>query len=193
MSSIRAFFAIDLPENVKQEIQLMQETLQNHFRTNTVRWTRTHNLHVTLQFLANVKETDLVNLIKHVQTELDTMEEFDLELGALELFPSSQDPRIISLQMGPHDRLAELSHRIGQGILTTHYSIDERDFRGHLTLGRLQHFSQNSVPLENIALPAIKNFSVNKIVFYKSTPSEHASLYEPLAYLSLPPSELRLK
>src|SRR5689334_1611519 len=123
MSSIRAFFAIDLPEKVKTEIQIIQKTLEKQLKTNTIRWTQIHNLHVTLQFLPDVKENDLITLINNVKAELNTAGTFSVELGTLELFPTAHHPHLIAMQIGPYDDLAEISNRIGQGIINTHYPI----------------------------------------------------------------------
>jgi 2'-5' RNA ligase len=186
MPAIRAFFAIDLPESVQAALHHVQQSLQKHDVSHRLHWTQPVNLHVTLQFLKEVKSTDIDALIKNVSIELAKAATFELTLGQLELFPSSSRPRLISMQTGPHDDLSALSHLIGQGILNTHYPIETRPFRGHLTLGRFNDYHNKDFSFENIALPVIEKILVTEILFFQSSPSNEGSHYAPLARLKLP-------
>ncbi len=181
MSTIRGFFAIQIPAAMQTILQRAEKTLQQKHR---LRWTKPHNLHITLQFLKEIKTMDIENIVANVRKELSKMTSFELELGKLELFPSPVHPRLIALQVGPSETLAQLSHLIGQGILGAHYPIETRPFRGHLTLARFNGANQH-FPLEDLTLPPLQKFPVTEIILFQSLRGEEGSRYIPLAHIHL--------
>lgn len=183
MTNIRAFFAIDLPDSQKQQIETVIKLLRAYISNPQIRWTQPNNLHITLQFLAQIKESDLPVLTQQVQKTIQLIRPFDLLFDQLEWFPSHHHPRIISFAFSPSDALTQLVKTIGEGILATGYSIETRPFRGHLTLAR--------VPLlkKNISLPdtktKIKKIHVDTVTLYQSTPNKMGSNYIPLQHFRL--------
>lgn len=182
--TIRVFFAIDLTPEAVQHVTAISNVLQNKHKQHSIRWTKPHNLHVTLQFLAAVKEDDLDNLIKNVRAELSGSSAFELELGELELFPTPYRPHIISIRVVTQDIPADLAKRIGKGIAATGYEIEMRPFRGHLTLARLPR-NNKAFTLAEIPLPAINKIPVNEIHLYRSEPAQGSSRYTKLLSILL--------
>lgn len=179
MKPIRAFFAIDIPEEIKKWLTDMVHKLQKQPVPHSVRWSKSHNLHITLQFLAAVRIEDLEKLCFNVEHELKLFPEFELELGNLELFPNPKHPRIISMSFFPEEDQAILSKSIGEGIVKTGYDIEKRPFRSHLTLGRIQEMS-HELTLTSHQEPKIKSFTVHDVILYRSEPTHHGSIYTPL-------------
>lgn len=186
MKSIRAFFALSLPKPVQDTLEkilvLLQESMPTKHRVN---WIPLSKLHITLQFLRSIQLEHIPQLVENVQLQLKELPAFELEFGSLELFPSSHHPRIISLQVGPHDALNLLATAIGQGITATNYSVETRPFRGHLTLGRLRHFNPQHYQLEQIKLPPIPTALIADICLFESKLSKESSSYIPLAHIGL--------
>ena len=183
MEIIRSFFAIDLPEDMLESIQRMIEQLQNNMLS--VKWSKPHNLHITLQFLKDFRTDGLMALIENVRKTLEDTPPFEIELNHLELFPNSEHPRFISIAPKSNEALAIVAERIGQGILATHYPIETRAFRPHLTLGKFNFAPPAHFSFKNITLPPNKNFWVNEIVFYQSSPTEDGPRYIPLKRIEL--------
>ncbi len=54
--SVRAFLAIDLPEEIKETLGRIQSRLKNLLRgaERTIRWTRPSLIHLTLQFFGDI-------------------------------------------------------------------------------------------------------------------------------------------
>jgi 2'-5' RNA ligase len=173
MTTIRAFFAIDLPLETQEVIRELLEELKTKHPHDSIRWSKPQNLHITLQFLAALKLEDIPTLTSLVKEEINQIKPFEIELGNLELFPNAHHPRVISMQVGPQELLADLSARIGKKILAAGYDIEKRAFRGHLTLARLR----NNFSLEQITLQKLKPLSVKVIRLYQSKPSIHGSEY----------------
>jgi 2'-5' RNA ligase len=184
---VRVFFAIDLPVSAKEALGKYIGTLKKSSKSKSIRWTKPENLHITLQFLAEVKSEHLATLIKNVRNELNReWQHISLRFGSVQLFPSPYRPRVIVLEIGPQDLLSEISHLVGRGILGTNYEIDDRPFRAHLTLGRIKHpHGLNLSFLSDLSNPGIENIEIGEIALFRSQPQEEGSMYTVLERLEL--------
>lgn len=178
-TNIRAFFAIDLPEVIKRDIQDIIRQLQTRYDKAPIKWVRTEHLHVTLQFLESIKVQDIPKLITNVRHVLKDKRSIHIKLDGIELFPNAYKPRIISLKVDPENLLADLSKTVGNGIVQTGYTIEKRPFRGHLTLGRIKEV-RKPLLLDSYSPPPTPSFRANAIIFYQSEPSFDGSHYVPL-------------
>lgn len=180
MKSIRAFFAITLPKSTQASLKKVLASLQQIIPTQIIRWTALPNLHITLQFLHEIQYAHLLQLIEKIQIELKNTAAFQLELGELEYFPTLKHPRVIALQAGPADILADLANTIGRGIAAANYPVAPGLFRGHLTLGRIARMNSQLYSLEQIQLPSIPKAEISEICLFESKPGKEGSLYIPL-------------
>lgn len=184
MKAIRVFFAISLTKSTQDLVKQVLEPLQLTIPAESVCWIPLQGLHVTLQFLPKIKYAHLKNLIEWVHIELKTCKPFKLELGGVELFPTTDHPRVIALHAGPHHVLAGLAHAIGLGIAAADYPVQTGLFRGHLTLGRLANTYQ-PFSLEGIKLPPIPKIEIRDLCLFESKQDKDRALYIPLEYFSL--------
>lgn len=183
---LRVFFAIELPLAIKKKIDNdIISPLKKNFPKKTLRWTKPDHLHVTLQFLAALKPEDAETLIKNVNSLLNNAKMFHLLFGQVTLFPTPYQPRIISLAVGPNDRLSDLSKQIGEAISALDYPIETRPFRGHLTLGRFIRNNVKRISLKTIELPTIEHLLITELTLFKSEPTKAGSKYVSLARIPL--------
>lgn len=183
---IRIFFAIDLPASMKEELGQFISQLKKKSRSHAIRWTRPENLHVTLQFLAEVKSEHVPKMIEQVRMELEGhLPSISLELGKLTLFPSPYRPRVIVLDLQPQEDLALLSGLIGHGIRACNYETETRPFRAHLTLGRIKH--TQGVHLEFLSEVEKPNLRapVEEVVLFRSEPQPEGSMYTVIERVQL--------
>lgn len=139
MARIRTFIAVDLAAAVKDRLIKLQEQLG---RSGTgVKWTRPENLHLTLLFLGEVEELEVVSICRVVQQRARKHAPFSLEVAGLGAFPNTRRPKI--LWAGITDGVAELRalHAdLEEGLLDLScYRREDREYTPHLTLGRLSH------------------------------------------------------
>ena len=184
---IRIFFAIDLPQETKREVGRFIGTLKKKSKTNAIRWTKPENLHVTLQFLAEVHSEHLHLLMENVRTNMvGKLKSQALSMGKLHLFPNPYRPRVIVLELDHQEELAALSALIGHGIKATNYEVESRPFRGHLTLGRIKHAqSVNLNFLAEMDQPEITPVTVSEVVLFRSEPEQHGSKYTVMETIAL--------
>lgn len=186
MYSIRVFFALDLPPNIKEIIAKILSQLQKNNHPSTIlRYTQLNNLHLTLQFLAKIKADDLSSLISHVRKQLQNLPTFEMQLqNNIEYFPSLQNPKVISLSIESNSALLFLVKKIGEGIIETGYDIEQRIFRAHLTLARVKH-TEKLCHLGDIIMPMIPPIVVREVILYHSEPTREGSNYIALEKISL--------
>ncbi len=184
---IRIFFAIDLPPIAKEKLSRYISMLKKKSKSNAIRWTKPENLHITLQFLAEVRSEHLSQLIERVRAELEgSIKRSTLTLGTIHLFPSPYRPRVIVLEMVPQDHLAKLAELIGRGIKASNYAIETRPFRGHLTLGRIKQPQDINLSfLSEAALPEVENIDMNEVILFRSEPLPEGSKYTVIERMGL--------
>lgn len=183
---IRIFFAIDLPVSMKEELSQFISQLKKKSRSHAIRWSRPENLHVTLQFLAEVKAEHVAQLIEQVRMEVaGNIPALELQLGKVRLFPSPYRPRVIVLDLAPQEELAVLSGLIGHGIRACQYETETRPFRAHLTIGRIKHSQGVHLEFLNEVERPMLSAPVEEIVLFRSEPQPEGSKYTVIERISL--------
>ncbi|MBL7481176.1 RNA 2',3'-cyclic phosphodiesterase [Legionella bononiensis] len=187
MKTIRSFFAIMLDPAIKNDMSTCLSALKHAVPDSNLRWVKIEHLHVTLQFLNSLKSECVPQLIKKMQNTLKNTPSFQLEIGALQWFPTSSHPKILSFTVGPHSILNDLSASIGHELTALNIPIENRPFRAHMTLGRLasHHLLAETVDLSQIKLPPIPSITINELFFIESKPQSEGSNYSPLARFKL--------
>ena len=112
MELLRAFVAVELPQEVKVELGRIQTAL-NRAGRHFVRWVSPEGIHLTLKFLGTVP-TDVVSDITKVMEDASTgIGPFLLKTGRLGAFPNTQRPRVGWMEMtGDVDSLIQLQLRV---------------------------------------------------------------------------------
>jgi 2'-5' RNA ligase len=182
-SSIRAFFAVDIPHQVKENIfKIISDKTSSR---KLVRWTSPENLHITLQFIPFIKIIDVTTILHQLKMELQNEKTFYLKLGPLELFPDKNNPTVISLSiLTGKNELIRLAMLIGNILNRMSYPIETRHFRPHLTLGKLNNCQQKNL-LENIKIPALEALLVKEVILFESRHEKEKILYIPFAKIPL--------
>jgi len=144
---MRAFIAIDLPTEIKNNLSKIQDKLKTTLPK--VSWVKPINLHLTLKFLGEISPKQL-NDIRQVTTEIakDTSS-FKIELETLGVFPNTHSARII--WVGANQLPSELKilvDRIETIIAKLGKPKEERPFSAHITIARIKSNIDSSI-LEN--------------------------------------------
>jgi RNA 2',3'-cyclic 3'-phosphodiesterase len=183
---IRVFFAVQVPDEIKQQIAAFSLRLREKIQSKVIRWSKIENLHITLQFLAKANSQDLPQLIDCVWQKIQAVPAFNLQLGDIQLFPHPFRPRVIVLMVLPHEPLATLAGLVAQGLESAHYTLIDKPFRGHLTLGRIKVHDKINLnfitQLKPIVVPPIR---VSNVVLFRSEPQPEGSIYTILHKLPL--------
>ncbi len=172
---MRCFISIDIPKEIQQQIEKIQEELPE-FSGKT---TETENLHLTLKFLGEIEENTLNKIKEKLKGIL--FKKFESEIDSMGVF-SEKFIRIIWLHLSGVEKLQKEVDKSLKGV----FEPEER-FMGHLTIARLKSIRDRKKFLEDlgkITVPKIK-FLVNKFSLKKSTLTSEGPIYETLQDYSL--------
>src|SRR5438045_7611838 len=119
MARIRTFIALDLGKQIRDRMISLQERLAR--TTNEVKWVEQKNVHLTLLFLGEVDEREVVLVCKAVAAVAAEHEPFHLTVETIGCFPNMRRPRILWVGVGEgkqavidlHDRLEEPLLQLG--------------------------------------------------------------------------------
>lgn len=136
---VRAFIAITLAPAQIAQLQERQRQLRSRLSGHGIRWVRPDQLHLTLQFLGNVDRERLVDLSAALHQACAGAAPFPLAFEGVGCFPDTGRPRVIWAGLsGDLDSLQRIQARVQQGTQSFGDHQEERAFRPHLTIARVQ-------------------------------------------------------
>ena len=180
---MRAFFAIELAAPARLAAAQVAAELRARPGGDGVRWVLEENLHVTLRFLGEIAREQAAPLAAHVRAQTGALAAFELRLGALASFPPGRRPRVLVLELAPREPLAALAQAVERGVVAAGVAPEPREFRGHLTLGRVRE-GATAPALAGLRVPPA-DFSVTETVLFESELHRSGSRYTPLERMPL--------
>ena len=184
-NAVRAFIAIDLPEDTRQALSRATGGLRT-VAERGVRWVDSRNLHLTLKFLGDVPLGKL-DPIQHVLMETASKRvPFTVQPDGLGSFPPRGRPRVIWVGIHPPEDLAALAKDLEQRLIPLGFAAEARPFAAHMTIGRVRDDIQ---PMEikamQMALSArsaeeFTPFEVRAVHLYRSQLRPSGAVYTRL-------------
>jgi 2'-5' RNA ligase len=183
MPVIRAFIAIELPQEIHQRLDQVTSQLKQHLGETAIRWVPAENIHLTLKFLGDVSVANIEMLKKIVLTEAASYPHFEISVGGLGSFPDTRHPRVVWVGVEAPPDLNTLQRAIEAATERLGYTKEERPFSAHLTLGRV---SRNATPkdarligetLESTKLGFIGAAYIDAVHLFKSDLKPTGSIY----------------
>jgi len=128
---LRLFVAVDLPSPEQQAVATLCTSVGG------ARWTKPHQLHITLRFMGRTPD-DQLPVIRQRLAEVKAAR-FRLALSGVGVFPAARRPRVLWLGLEPAAPLVSLKREIDLALgpdLMADPREEKRDFHPHLTLAR---------------------------------------------------------
>ncbi len=187
MAKIRSFLAIELPSAIAKGIERVQHDLkQSHA---DVRWVEPSRIHLTLKFFGTIDEEACDEIMDTVGKAISEVKPFTLDIKGLGAFPRWKNPRVVWLGVEDGGGVVKPLQRVIEECLEgIGYPREARDFRPHLTLGRVRSGKGKSELLRRIeALLHINlgEFRVERLVLFKSDLRPSGPIYTELRALIL--------
>lgn len=162
---MRAFIAIELSHPWQQLIGQIQAKAPTQ---TSIRWVKPHQVHLTLKFLGNITPQQLTAIKQQLNTTVAASPSFCLQTHHLGAFPSLERPQVIWLGLKENHLLLKLAHDIEQALCHLKLPPEHRDFKSHITLGRLKTRADFQ----------LKNFLKETSIQEMSQQVEHISLFK---------------
>jgi 2'-5' RNA ligase len=136
---LRLFIAIPIPEPVRDEVIRVQRELQLLTSRGAVRWTKPDQFHLTLRFLGDVPVAGLEKLRESVNAVCLSAQPLQLRAEGIGFFPNPHSPRVVWVGIDDKEGLlVDLQKRIEAAVRPFAAEPGEKNFSGHVTLGRVK-------------------------------------------------------
>jgi len=145
MATVRTFIAIELSEDLREEIGLLQDELRTQLPRGSVRWVRPEGIHLTLKFLGDTP-VDQVDQVKAALAQAAAeVGSFRVTVRGLGCFPNTRRPRVIWVGLEePTGTLQRLRDAVEVHVAPVGFPTERRKFSPHLTVGRVQRRATSS-------------------------------------------------
>ena len=139
MSVIRTFVAIRLPGEVEESLARLAGEMRSLWPERGVRWVQGENIHLTLRFLGDMEEGRVGELGEGLDGIGNGCEAFDLNLAKSGCFPNERRPSVIWTGVEDGEgKLGELQREVEALVQRLGWEAEGRNYRPHLTLGRVR-------------------------------------------------------
>lgn len=140
---MRAFIAIKIPTEIKENLVKLQTTL----KINGVKWVEPENIHLTLKFLGEIcRDTagcvpTLQDINSAINSSIEGITPFYISLAELSAFPNLKKPRIIWLGINEgKEQLIHIMTKLNEAF--SKLGFESRKLSGkpvpHITIGRIK-------------------------------------------------------
>lgn len=181
--NIRAFLAIEPPEDILQAILRLQENLKKEIK-GKISWTRSQGNHITLKFFGNIDQDNVKNICAIMKKQVASMPTLSLNVEKIGVFPDARRPRVLWLgTTGDIEKLAALQTQLEKDFEGIGFPRENRPFRVHLTLGRIkipQEITGISEALHKYNDFIAGKFNCAEIILFQSKLTKQGAIYTKL-------------
>ncbi|MEN3013986.1 MAG: RNA 2',3'-cyclic phosphodiesterase [Endomicrobiia bacterium] len=169
---MRTFIAVELDEEVKQKIDTFIFKTYREIDKNKISWVKKENLHITLKFLGEIDEKQVLTVKNVLKEILQSKESFNISFEGLGVFPKINSPRVIWIGIKEgKDKLKTLADLIESELSKEGFPKETKEFTAHLTIARVKQIKRINEIVDYIEKYKNQIFGTNKvthITFFQS-------------------------
>ncbi len=183
---IRAFIAVELDNQIKEELARVQEILKTS--QADVKWVEPINLHLTLKFLGQIANKKVEKINQVLKNPLCDFSSFPLTIKSLGAFPKINYPRVIwAGAFSPENKLKSLADLVETKLVSLKFPKEKRDFETHITLGRVKSAKNRSKLIELMEEAKVqeKEMMVTSLTLFESQLSSRGPQYLAISKINL--------
>ena len=191
MKQVRSFIAIELSEELKQELIQLEAQLKLG-KQPWVKWVDPYSIHLTLKFLGSIAAHKIGDITRAIEAAAQGIPPFHLEVRDLGVFPNLRRVQVVWVGVGGEvDKLGQLQQRIEAGLVPLGFAPESRPFTPHLTLARLrdwaplderQRFGQL---IASTKFEAVHSIKVDAISLMRSQLTREGAIYSQISSVRL--------
>jgi len=153
-----------------------------------IKWVNPEIMHITIAFLGDTDEKIITPISDKINRIGLDYSPFELIFRSTGVFKNIRDPRVIWIGTETSPVLQDLKMRIDEELSEFGFVKETRDFRPHLTLGRIK-WIKNTLALEQ-AIQRYKDEEIQRelisgLIFYESVLKPEGPVYIPLGNFPL--------
>jgi 2'-5' RNA ligase len=187
MEFIRAFIAVDLGREIKQQLEDMQRKLKK-WHAN-IRWVRPRNMHLTLAFLGNIPVDIVPPLSAALDTAFDGIKPLEIEAACTGTFGPKKQPRVLWVGISESAALTQLRDCAVKAVLEAGIEYEAKKYTPHPTLGRVKgwdkHIDTTLAKLEEYQEATFGTNRIDSVELYQSELKPTGAEYTVLHQIAL--------
>lgn len=181
--AIRTFLAVALADETRRA--LAELARQADVGSVKARWTDPENLHVTVKFLGDVPEADVLDVCDAAAEAACRVEPFDFSVrGAACVPPAGRKLRMVWADVDDGGAMAELARAVEAEMGELGFPPERRPFRAHITMARIR-FARDPQPLRDavgrFAEAEFGSQRAEELVVFQSELTRSGPIYTPMA------------
>jgi 2'-5' RNA ligase len=189
MARIRTFIAVDVGEGIRAEAAALQLQL-GRAMGDGIKWTDAESMHITLLFLGEVEELEVLRVCRAVGEAVKDKAPFRLEVKGVGAFPTLRRPKIVWGAVTEGAQALKHLHDLIEAPLLEMgtYRSEERAYTPHLTLGRIAHEGRAGNWLAALAKLSewhAGETQVREVLVMRSEPGREGPVYTVLSRAKL--------
>jgi 2'-5' RNA ligase len=138
---MRVFIAIDIDEQIRKGLDRLQNEMRSKadIRKGDVKWVNPDVMHLTLKFLGEIKDEQVVEVCNITKEVAGRHRNFELEVETVGYF-GGRSARVLWVGTGQNcENLLQLQSDLEQELASAGWPKETRKFAGHLTLCRIRN------------------------------------------------------
>lgn len=181
----RVFLAINLPDEIKEQIALLQQP----FDLKGIKLVEKDNLHFSLAFLGHINDQQLELLKNPLSNLIVQYSPLLIKCQGLGVFPDIERPQVIWMG-GQSRQLNNLGQQLRAELKRAKLNYDEKKFSAHLTLGRVKFITEKNLSIIKQQLTRQDNnhfatIKVETVEIMESELTTHGPTYQVIASFKL--------
>ena len=156
---------------------------RNELTKERIRWVDPGSMHITLCFIGDTKEEIIHPMKEEIKQAVNLFPPVKFIFKGCGIFSNIRDPRVIWIGLESDPVLAELKRHLDEVLKPFGYTPDKRDFKPHLTLGRIKRIADRSI-LEDLVREyshvQVQEYVTDRVIFYESILKPEGPRYIPL-------------
>lgn len=139
MTSWRVFCAVELPAQVRKQLEEHILKLRKAIPDVAASWSRVENIHLTLKFFGNVALDRIPVISEAANRAVSDFSTFPIGVGDTGVFPRPSRAQVLWIGVSdPSGKLSALQERLENECATEGFSKEDRAYRPHLTIARIR-------------------------------------------------------
>jgi len=187
---MRCFIAIDIDEQTRTALRHLQQELAAgaDIKKSNVKWVEPNNIHLTLKFLGEIKDKQVLDVCEITGQVAAGHSGFDIDIEKVGYF-GGRTAKVVWVGAGAgSEKLAELQNDLELHLAKAGFAEDNRPFTAHLTLCRVRNPRAGAKLAELLA--AYKDFrlgviSADSVCVYQSQLTAKGPVYTLLGNYNL--------
>ncbi len=177
----RTFIAIKIHsgEKMRMILDYFKQTLSEE----KIKWVSPEIMHITFAFLGDTDEKIIPSISEKINRISQDFSPFELKFRSTGLFKNIRDPRVIWIGTEINPLLQNLKMRIDDELSEYGFEKENREFRPHLTLGRIKWIKNISAleqAIQQYKDQEVQKELINELIFYESILKPEGPEYIPI-------------